>query len=696
MKDMKKFQTIAIVLGIALTGTTAFTACSSNDLDEERVVYDDNGKAGVKSEFVISIPRKVVSVTRQSDIVAQASGSVGLFRGLGNIRLIPFGSVPADGSSKLADIIKLSPVYALDQAGTDNYKVYSDQFVPVGTTNFLFYGRALTEDEADSQSTSPNQESTEVSSMDDKFKYGILKVRGLSDADFTTPSAITFSLEQINASDKAQADDPTGKAIVELLTTIANTTSSADAPHDKWSTTNNIVLATLYKKFTGITTSSSHTLSVILSKVYNACLLIPSTSDAYKLALAIKANIMTGCTKEPELDKPASLSSTYEGYPGNLGLPDGAVRVRWNGSAFEDVSAHYGKGYELKLTDYCYPAALWYYTSSPLKAAAEEKASKYKSASDWDNVINSVYSGASDIVQAGTQSVALVNAAEYGVGRLETRIKMETGTYYDANGNEVEIGTTGYTLKGLLLGGQSSVGFDFTQKGSENRAIYDRVIDNQIVVKPGDTSVANQTLALETEKGKTIYAVLELINNGADFMGADGVIPAKGTFYLAVMLNPKSDPNYADGTLDKIIQQDYVTQLTITIRKGSQVVDRNGDGNPDVYIIDTNTGLPIGVDKNGDGKVDENDNYDINGDGVDDTFISDPELGGPGWDINSDGKVDIPLLPNDEGNYPKSPSIPEGLGCATNGIPDITSPGVELGTSVNLEWKEGLVLTPEI
>jgi len=49
-----------------------------------------------------------------------------------------------------------------------------------------------------------------------------------------------------------------------------------------------------------------------------------------------------------------------------------------------------------------------------------------------------------------------------------------------------------------------------------------------------------------------------------------------------------------------------------------------------------------------------------------------------------------------DGNYPDSPSIPEGLGNATNGIPDMTSPGVELGTSVNLEWKKGLVLNPNI
>ena len=175
-------------------------------------------------------------------------------------------------------------------------------------------------------------------------------------------------------------------------------------------------------------------------------------------------------------------------------------------------------------------------------------------------------------------------------------------------------------------------------------------------------------------------------------MGADGIIPADGTFYLAVRLDPTVAEGYSSGDIDKLIQQDYVTQLTITIKNGSKFVDRNGDGEPDKYVKDED-GKPIGVDSNGDGQVDS---YDINGDGTPDNFITDPEQGGPGWDTNDDGKVDIPLVPDSDGNYPDSPSIPEGLGNATNGIPDMTSPGVELGTSVNLEWKKGLVLNPNI
>jgi hypothetical protein len=163
---------------------------------------------------------------------------------------------------------------------------------------------------------------------------------------------------------------------------------------------------------------------------------------------------------------------------------------------------------------------------------------------------------------------------------------------------------------------------------------------------------------------------------------------------MTVSLDPTTATNYSAANLNKIIMKDHVTKLTVNIKKGSTFADRNGDGVPDVYIIDPETGLPTGVDANGDGKPDP---YDIDNDGTPDTFITDPTHGGPGWDTDGDGEVDIPVLPDPiTGKYPSSPTIPDGLGNATNGVPDLSSPGIELGTSVNLEWEEGLILRPSI
>lgn len=269
--------------------------------------------------------------------------------------------------------------------------------------------------------------------------------------------------------------------------------------------------------------------------------------------------------------------------------------------------------------------------------------------------------------------------------------------FYDAGGNEVDA-RSGYTLTGILIGGQCSVGYNFEKLGDENMTIYDPdIVSNRIIAKPDQTTAsANQTLALETKSDQTVYAALELKNNGEEFMGFDGVIPAGGKFYLAVKLDPKKGQGYKTGTMDKIFIQDHVTKLTVNIKRGSMFTDRNiegPDGTPDVYIKDEN-GVPTGVDTNGDGEPDP---YDIDGDGNNDEFITDPDQGGPGWDTDGDGVVDIPVVIDPEtGEYPDSPANPEGLGGATNGIPDLTSPGIELGTSVDLQWIEGLVLTPSI
>ena len=47
-------------------------------------------------------------------------------------------------------------------------------------------------------------------------------------------------------------------------------------------------------------------------------------------------------------------------------------------------------------------------------------------------------------------------------------------------------------------------------------------------------------------------------------------------------------------------------------------------------------------------------------------------------------------------NGSATPGVGGGLGEATNGIPDLRTPGIEVGTSVDLEWKAGLDLEPQI
>lgn len=687
---MKKSQLFAQMAAGALMSLAGLTACSSSQdvdvLDNPNVELDNEGNAGVRPEFVISLPRSVVSSkTRMSDTETQSTGSVDDFRGMDHIRLIAFGETPTKTSSKLGSIMSLTSIAgnALKKPGNLNYKVYANQFVPVTTKHFLFYGKAI-----------DNTAEQDITTMDDKFKYGVIKATGLTESEFTNPGSISFGLEQINASTEQQQSNAVGRSIVTFMTNLANITSTGTAPDNAWSSSTNVTLQRLYANYIRTTVSSSANFAAILGMLYDGVERVITANDASKtLAQAIKNQIVSVSKTAPVVGSPITLKDDYAGYPAVVGLPDGAARVSWDGTKFVDMSANYGGGLKVGITDYVYPAALWYYVNTPLKASNTVKSGDYDAQSSWANVINNVYNGAEETVGGNTLSVALVNPVQYAVGRIETKLEMGTGTFYDGAGEEVVTGT-GYTLKGLLLGGQNNVKYDFTTSGTQNWTIYDRDVPTGINVTPGNTtSTANQTLALETKATESVYAAVELVNGGDAFVGADGIIPAGGTFYLTVKLDPTTASNYST-TLNKIITQDCVTKLTVKIKNGSQTIDRDNDGNPDVYVFDPETGEPIGVKTKPDGPTITS--YDINGDGTPDTFIPVAD-GGPGWDTDGDGVVDIPvMLDPTTGQYPTNVLVLEGLGNATNGIPNLTSPGVELGTSVDLEWKPGLTLAPSI
>lgn len=689
----KSFLVMMSIAGLSLSAMLSACSSGSDAEDMTNVVYNEEGQAGVLPEFVISIPRNVVGGTRMENNITQNLGTSDQFRGIDNIRLVPFSAAPTSAAPKLADIIRLSSINSLESPGSVNYKVYADQFVPVGTKNFLFYGKAV-----DRYVDEP------LSSMNDKFKYGILKYSGLSESEFSTAGSVNFSLEQINTSMEEQQNNAVGRAIIQLMSQLANANvSGVAAPENAWSTTTHTVLSALYKNFIGTTVYSSNALAIILDKIYFGLDHVGSNDAARPLANRIRSLIRDACVSgyEPLANTPLQLNSTYSGYPGNIGLPEGAARCRWNASGlqanmFVDMTANYTLGFKVKPTDYCYPAALWYFVSTPVRTSNSIESVNYNDETSWENVITGIYDATNDEVVTGTRSVALVNPVQYAVGRLETKVQMESGgAIYDGDGQEVEF-DDGYTLKGLLLGGQNSVNYAFESTGNENFCIYDRAMaSSNLTFKPGvPMTNANQTLALETKTNQKIFAALELVNNGQAFKGADGTIPAGGIFYMTVSLDPTTASNYSATSMNKIIMKDHVTKLTVTIKKGSTFPDRNGDGIPDVYIIDPMTGQPTGVDADGDGTPDP---YDIDNDGTPDTFITDPAHGGPGWDTDGDGEVDIPVLPDPlSGDYPDSPTIPDGLGNATNGVPDLSSPGIELGTSVDLEWEEGLILNPSI
>ena len=89
------------------------------------------------------------------------------------------------------------------------------------------------------------------------------------------------------------------------------------------------------------------------------------------------------------------------------------------------------------------------------------------------------------------------------MGRPDARVKLGNATtLYDKNGEAYTVDTEdGFTVTGILIGGQKQVKYDFTQNTSATEyTIYDNITKSNGITpaKLTTASAVNYTLALET------------------------------------------------------------------------------------------------------------------------------------------------------------------------------------------------------
>ena len=617
---MKKYFSYALVGAIALTGAVGFSSCSSSS---DEVVGNNpsynSEQNSVKTQFTISFPSNVAS-TRQSAFTVQDAQTIASFRGMEDIVLYPFGvagTITSD-HKKLGDAITLKKIIkpseitlasneensipASTLTEVNNSVLYNDVTIPVGTSSFLFYGKAK-------------------DNGDDKFVDGSLAM--------TTgePSAIKFDLVQTNS---GAVVGSTGEALAEYLTNIARA-GGMTAEKSAWEATENAGLKDLYDKFVSLKAGSSLTAQAAVQDLYST---IKDNLDDVSLAIkaAITNDDYVSEINEGVLKFTSAIGNSAATYfPGDKNLPDGAALLSYD----EDTNTFTQKtdGSDIfgtipatdpaqsritsAYTDYVYPASLYYYCNSTIKTSNSSQATAYNGTDSWATISGKYRDGTS--VSTSTRSVAILNPIQYAVGRLDATVKLggDATTLYDKNGEAYAVNTTdGFTVTGILIGGQKQV------KSATEYTIYDNITKSNgiITVKSTTACEPNHTLALETKAGESVYVAVELLNNGADFQGIDGVVPAGCKFYLVGQLNPTSvtDSEKNPNSLTQVFKQDHKTIANFTIPTGYAKTDTEaGHFNP-------STGNTI------------------------------------------------------------------GLGKAYNTIPDLRTPKLELGLSVDLQWERGI------
>lgn len=618
---MKKMFKYASLGAIALVGAVSFSACSSSDEIVDNPDYNPVDNT-VKTQFTIAFPENVAK-TRQSAATVQNAQTIASFRGMDNIVLLPFattGAVNTDpialASTKLGDAISLTSIIkpsaqtvtnsipAATLTAASNSVLYNDVTIPVGTGSFLFYGKAIGEN---------------------NFVNGALT---MSQGTTPQPDNITFNPVQIYPSSTTAST--VGEALAIYLSSIAKATNWAECTDDANSSQSwyNASLGELYTNFISMRAGSSRTVQAAIQDLYAT---VKNNTD--DVSTAIKTAI-TNSTYASEDGTTGLLvftaaignsETTY--YPGDMNLPDGAAMLEYTASTKTFTQKIDGTGntgnVTAKFIDYMYPASLYYYSNSGIQTSNSSKQTEYDGTQDWSTISGKYTDGTS--VGTATRSVAILDPIQYGVGCLDATVKADASVQdaanilYDKNGEAYTLPEEGFTVTGILIGGQKQVKYDFTTNTSATAyTIYDDITKSQSGTTLTATKAAsahNYTLALETAANEAIYVAVELVNNGAYFQGEDGVVPTGCKFYLVAQLKPDQASNIATAGINQIFKQDYKTIVDFTI----------------------NAGLP------------KND----------------------------------PLFPSTGGNT-------TGLGKAYNTIPDLRTPKMELGLSVDLTWQPGL------
>ena len=571
---MKKYLNYAFAGAIALTGAVGFASCSSSGEDVVNNTPINNPtnipeQEAVKTQFTISLPSNVARAnTRQSAETVQNAQTIPSFRGMDNIVLLPFaatGAVSTDPvlstAYKLSDAISLTniivpsaqavnnsiPAGTSGLLGGSNSVLYNDVSIPVGTGSFLFYGKA-------------------INSGTDNFVDGSLSMTQ------GQPSAIKFDLVKTNSSSTVSS---VGTALATYLTSIAQVTNWEGCANtansgESWYKSE---LGPLYTKFAGMKAGSSRTVQAAVQDLYSQ--IKDNTDDvsgAIKTAITNNTYV-SSVTGTGVLTFTAAIGNSEDTYfPGDVNLPDGAALLSYDESTNTFSQKTDGNGntgsVTAKYADYVYPASLYYYCNSGIKTSNTSQQSLNNGINTWTQIIgNAAFTGTS--VETSTRSVAILDPIQYGVGRLDATVKLEAATLYDKDGEEYDA-TNGFTVTGILIGGQKQVGYDFKPiSTAPEYTIYDNVTkSNGSLSATTVASATNYTLALETGVDQVVYVAVELVNNGAAFVGADGVVPAGCKFYLVAQLTPDPTLDNVSGTLNQVFKQDHKTIVTFTIKTG--------------------------------------------------------------------------------------------------------------------------------
>ena len=486
--------------------------------------------------------------TRLTDAVTLLDGTS--VRRVNAFYLIPY---KVQGEIKVTD----TPEQELVDEGASyvdqtNYHYYGEKFsIPKGTASFLCYGRAA------------------VASPDNAVNGSTLT----PDLSNRMPTSdIYFAPDPIyNNNNEAHA---TATALAAYLTSIANAgdwAANLSTLGTNWSI--------IFEQFTAegnLAAGSSANVEALVGNLYrNVAQQNGATDvtlrDAILTAIAAPASASvtgTGSTATVKLD------ASLQGFPANIGLPDGAAVLKWNSTdrKFDVHTEATTLASMVSQNRYAYPAELYFYANSLIATSYTNVDKENYKNKTWVEVLNAYYRYNPATVTNATKSVAIIDPLTYGVGSLRATVKANSETLLDADGQSVRLGAETFPLTGLLVGGQYKQDFDFKPSDDINEyVIYDKSLTAGIHMTTTTAPAAFSTLTYQSKDGSSVALALEFENKSNQiFRGVNGYVYPGTKFYLVGTIDPATGTATGTGTIPseaagRVFTKRYITQAVLNV-----------------------------------------------------------------------------------------------------------------------------------
>ena len=411
---------------------------------------------------------------------------------------------------------------------------------------------------------------------------------------------IQFSLEPIlDATEARESGDNLATWEIEAWNLANALTAIVNNSHNEgntlsWETSTNAILKNLFQRFT----NNGADLPGSAASVKQWMLSLKEAADSYltnpPTTIGDDEKALLAIIKAKADEKAATITVSPETlptlYPRDINLPDGAAALRWTGNKFvpqmqtttlDDINS---------VSRFVYPPALYYFVESGIwTSTGKVTFEDYKGKSHWksttendDDAVQPLFP-AGGTVMTNTKTVAIADPLQYAVAHLTMEVKADAEYLEYGAGNTKTIPISDLTLKGVIIGGQRSVGYDF--KPISN-SLYDVnfVYDSQVSGALNTAGDTYHTLVLQSYDGEDVNIILEFEYSPEEtteettektrgFKCLNGYVYPGTRFYLVGVLDPSKGvpPNglteEEKAELKKrVFTQDHTNTINMTVK----------------------------------------------------------------------------------------------------------------------------------